>query len=103
MVATLGVGPGDLLAADDATLDRLVELTQRQRTEAVWQGEVLALLAELVHALWRVTVQVHAKKGARLPPPLRVPRPWSETAPARPAGARITAGELARRLGGGRG
>ena len=83
MAVALHVAPDALLRSDDEVLDALIDLAQRVRTEALWSLEVQAVTAEMVHALWRVNVQVNAKRGAKIPPPLRIDRPWQ---PQRKAG-----------------
>lgn len=44
--------------------------------------ELLALNAEVTHAVVRVLIAAFSKKGASVPKPLRVPRPEREPAPA---------------------
>jgi hypothetical protein len=95
----LRMPPDALMRCDDEVLDELVELAGRARTEELWALEVAGLTAELVHAQWRLTVQVHSKKGARPPRPLRLPRPWAAKEPLPPQGRRISVGELARLTG----
>jgi hypothetical protein len=99
VAVALRIPPEALLRCDDEVLDHLVAIAERERTQALWAAEVSAVTAELVHALWRVTVQVNSKKGTRPPAPLHLPRPWRAEAPVR----RVTVAELARRLGPGGG
>lgn len=94
----LRLAPGALLDCDDEVFERLVELAERERTEALWTLEVQAVTAEMVHALWRLTVQVNSKKGARPPRPLHIPRPWRDQEPAPPRHT-VTVAELIRITG----
>ena len=80
----LRMAPGALLDCDDEVFERLVELAERERTEALWALEVQAVTAEMVHALWRLTVQVNSKKGAR-PPAAQYPPALASRQPAPPA------------------
>jgi hypothetical protein len=46
--------------------------------EASWtnETELAAMQVELTHSLLRTTLAINSKKGAQLPDPLRIPRPW---------------------------
>lgn len=61
------------------------------------ERELLAVIAELLHSLVRITHKAHGGKGT--PKPLRIPRPdapmFSDThvATASPAGAVMSAGQ----------
>jgi hypothetical protein len=99
VAVALRLAPGALLDCDDEVLERMLELADRERTEALWTLEVRALTAEMVHSLWRLTVQVNSKKGSRPPRPLRLPRPWKSQEPARPAGRKVSVLELIRMTG----
>lgn len=94
----LHIPPAQLLETDSETLEYLWPIAERARREDIWSKEMLAVIAELLHAIWRVLVQVNSRKGAVPPKPLRVPRPWStdQGSDARP---RITWGQLAKRIG----
>lgn len=54
--------------------------------------ELLALIAELLHTLIRVTVKANSKPGTRVPEPLHIRRPGEPEKPA------MTMGEMARRM-----
>jgi hypothetical protein len=85
VAVALRLAPAALLDCDDELMERMWELAQRERTAALWALEVQALTAEMVHALWRLTLAVNSKKGTRPPQPLRLPRPWREaSAPSAP-------------------
>jgi hypothetical protein len=45
---------------------------------AAWddETELAAVQVELTHSLLRTLIAVNSKKGAQLPDPLRIPRPW---------------------------
>lgn len=47
-------------------------------TSTTWSvdNELQALTVELIDSLRRMYLQAHSKQGARLPDPIRVPRPW---------------------------
>ena len=98
MAVALHVAPDALLRSDDEVLDALIALAERERTEDLWGREVQAVTAEMVHALWRLTVQVNAKKGTRPPAPLRIPRPWRGATPGR---RKVSLAEFAAMAGGG--
>jgi hypothetical protein len=93
VAVALRLAPGALLDCDDELLERMWELAQRERTAALWALEVQAVTAEMVHALWRLTVQLNSKKGSRPPPPLRLPRPWRADTPSAPR-RRVTMAQL---------
>jgi hypothetical protein len=95
----LRMAPSALLDCDDEVLEGVLELVERERTAALWALEVQALTAEMVHALWRLTVQVNSKKGARPPQPLHLPRPWRDQATAPPRGRQVSVLELIRMTG----
>jgi hypothetical protein len=95
MAVALAMPPDALLRADDEVFDHLIVLAQRERTMKMWSAEVAAVTAELVHALYRVTVQVNSKSG-RGPEALRIPRPWVE----KPRGRHMTLTDFARKLTG---
>ena len=46
--------------------------------DAAWtnETELAAMQVELTHSLLRTTIAINSKKGAQLPDPLRIPRPW---------------------------
>ncbi len=94
----LHMAPDALLRCDDEVLDHLVVLAERERTEALWALEAQAVTAEIVHAVWRLTVQVNSKKGTRPPAPLNMPRPWRQAQPGQPV-HRLSVGELIERMG----
>jgi hypothetical protein len=56
------------------------------RREPGWgtTEELLALNAEVTHAAVRVLLAAFSRKGASLPKPLRVPRPWDVSRRSRP-------------------
>lgn len=65
-----------------AFLDAARERAERE----VHAGECAALAVELLHALFRLTLAAHSRKGTRLPEPLSLPRPWqAEPSPVKPA------------------
>jgi len=77
-VAT-GIAPTALLELDWPWLEA-VELAavERQRAHARRWGPLEAMLAdllELTHASYVAYLATHLKKGARLPSPIKVPRP----------------------------
>lgn len=92
----LRLAPGALLECDDELMERMWELAQRERTAALWALEVQAVTAEMVHALWRLTLQVNSKKGSTPPRPLRLPRPWRDAPETydSPRRRRVAIGEL---------
>lgn len=84
------MSPLDLLELDDSMLASLGEAYSAQR----WGDtqELLAVLAELVHALIRVTVKANSPRGTQVPQPLHIKRP---NEPAMPS---MSIGEMARRM-----
>jgi hypothetical protein len=92
LAVALRLSPAALLSSDDEVLDALIGLAERERTNALYALEVQALTAELVYALWRLTLQVNSKKGSRPPQPLRLPRPWRDK--QQPARRKVTVGQL---------
>jgi hypothetical protein len=100
MAVALHVAPDALLRSDDEVLDALLDLVGRERTMTLWSAEVAATTAELLHALWRITAQINAKKGATLPPPLRLDRPWITVDPT-PVQRKVSVGDFAQMLGAG--
>ena len=98
MAAALAIAPDALLRSDDEVLDELVRLTQRKRTEDLFAAEMRVVQVELTHALWRLLAQVNLKRGARLPAPLKVPRPWAATQERKPVGQRVSLSDFVRRL-----
>ena len=92
----LRMAPSALLDCDDEVLEGVLELVERERTAALWALEVQALTAEMVHALWRLTLQVNSKKGSTPPRPLRLPRPWRDAPETydSPRRRRVAIGEL---------
>lgn len=92
------IAPPLLLDTDDETLEALIAIAERERTHALWSLEVQAATAELVHATWRVTVQAHSKRGARVPPPLAVPRPWRRDATTAGRARTVSVTEFARMM-----
>lgn len=73
----------------------LVTLAQAQRERWTTVEELLATIAEVLHALFSVTVQVNSKKGSRPVPPLHIPRPGTPKAELR-----VSPGELFRHMTG---
>lgn len=55
--------------------------------------ELLAVIAETLHALLLLTARIHTKRGTQLPPPLRVRRPHEQD--RRP---KLTFGQMARQM-----
>ena len=98
MAAALAIAPDALLRSDDEVLDELVKLTQRKRTEELWSAEMRAVQVELTHAVWRLLAQVNSKRGATLPAPLKVPRPWA-TREQKPKAQKMSLSDFVRRLG----
>jgi hypothetical protein len=96
--AALHMPPAILLETDSEVLEYLWPIAQRARKEDVWAKEMLAVIAELTHAVWRLLVEVNSKKGSVPPKPLKIPRPWS-TDQARDARPRITWAQLAKKIG----
>lgn len=96
--AALHMPPAWLLETDTEVLEYLWPIAERERREDIWAKEMLAVIAEMVHALWRVTVQVHSKKGSMPPTPLKIPRPWQPDGP-RDSRPRMTWGQFAKRIG----
>lgn len=95
--AALHMPPAALLETDTEVLEYLWPIAERARKEDIWAKEMLAIIAELVHAVWRVEVQVHSKAHSSPPKPLKIPRPWrTEETDGRP---RVTWGQLAQMIG----
>jgi hypothetical protein len=92
LAVALRMSPAALLSSDDEVLDALIGLAERERTNALYSLELQALTAELVHALWRLTLMANSKKGSRPPAPLRLPRPWRPDAP--PQRRKVSLGQL---------
>jgi hypothetical protein len=99
MATTLHVAPDALLRSDDEVLDALIDLANRERTETLWSRELQAVTAEMVHALWRVTLQANSKKGSRIPPPLKIPRPWLDRGAARAGPRKVSLLDFVRMQG----
>lgn len=72
MSVALGLDPASLLEVDGPMYDALERAAAVRWTAA---DELAALTLELVHAHYRAFLAVHSGKHARLPEPLRVPRP----------------------------
>lgn len=72
----------------------LMALSEAQRAQR-WgdNEELLAVIAETLHALLLVTVRIHSKKGTQLPPPLRIRRP--DETDRRP---KVSFGQMARQM-----
>jgi hypothetical protein len=98
LAAVTGIAPSALAELD---LTELAALAKARRDHWGHDEELLALIAELLDALIRVTVQLHSdpKKRPRLPPVLRYPRPGTPSAPQRTV---IHPRDLARRMLAGR-
>jgi hypothetical protein len=52
--------------------------------------ELLALNAEVTHSIVRVLISAYSKKGAKVPKPLKVPRPTADRAAPRSTAKRLT-------------
>lgn len=53
------------------------------------QTELAAAQLEVTHSLLRTYISAHVKQGARLPEPLRVPRPWDTQSTKRRSGTTL--------------
>lgn len=71
-VAT-GISPRELLALDASMFDEVLQAVERRWSPEL---ELSASLLEVVHAHFLNFVRVHSKKGATIPKPLQVTRPW---------------------------
>lgn len=91
-----GISPDVLVEHDDWMLHALADAVGAQK----WRDneELLAMIAELLHALLVVTIKVHSKKGAQMPKPLRITRP-GQPEPEEPS---VSIGQMARRMARGR-
>lgn len=96
-VALPGTNPAELLELDGRTFDEL-ELAVAERWTP--ELELLAINAELTHALYAAFVAANSKKGAQVPKPLRIPRP-GDAAAEQDGPRRMSAGEFARAMSGG--
>jgi len=96
--SALHLPPAALLETDSEVLEYLWPIAERARREDIWSREMLAVIAELVHAVWRVLVMAYAKKGTPPPKALRIPRPWQPDGPtdSRP---RLSWGDLLKMIG----
>lgn len=73
----LGWSPQVVSGLDDAELLAAVEQASEVAQRPPWE-EVLAALFEQVNALYLLTIRVHSKRGAKVPDPVRVPRPGDQ-------------------------
>lgn len=76
MCVAVGIGWNEALELDGDAYDAL-ELAVAERWTP--ELELAAIIAELESAQLSAFVQVHTKKGGKVPPILRVPRPGSST------------------------
>jgi hypothetical protein len=79
MAVATGISPAEILNLDGRLFDEL-ELAAAEHWSP--ELELLAVQCEVTHALYRAYVGAHSKKGAKLPPPLQIPRPGSKAEPA---------------------
>lgn len=76
----LGWSPQVVGGLDDAELAAAVEKAQERAQRPPWE-EVLAAIFEQLNSLYLLTVRVNSKRGARIPDPVRVPRPGDPASP----------------------
>lgn len=75
----------------------MIDALARARFERFTLSEdLLASILETLHALWRTTLLVHSRKGAKLPPPLVIERPG--TSPRKPLLPTMSVRDFARAL-----
>jgi hypothetical protein len=69
-------------------------------TSTSWttENELQALTIEMLDSIRRLYLQAHAKKGAKIPPPASIPRPW-ERAKERSKKSGTTLGEMIATMG----
>jgi hypothetical protein len=93
-----GIAPQSLLELDGPMFDALVTELEQDWPPAL---ELAAQELETTHALLRMYLAAHLRKGATLPPPLVVDRPKRddepelEERPARPRAPRVDAAGFA--------
>lgn len=75
MSVAVGIGPAEVLELDACMFDALeLEAAAAAKRWTVEQ-ELAASTLEVLHANGRAFLAANSKKGARLPPALRIPRP----------------------------
>ena len=90
----------DLYGPDPLGARRVVALFEHLPPDAaVWRDmgvswttemELQALGIEMLDAFRRTYIIANSKKGAKQPEPIRIPRPYEKTAPARARGTRLS-------------
>lgn len=80
----------------EALSDAVVAKNKEEAEVWTTDRELLAMTAELVHALLLVTLRVHGAKDVG--EPLHFPRPWDEERPARAQKPAVSFGQFARQV-----
>lgn len=75
----MGIAPSVLIEEEDSVLEELWRsYADRETKWWPWERELLATIAELLHALIRQNAAIWGAKKHEIPEPLKIPRPSLE-------------------------